>query len=39
MDEVGKRFSAGDIFVPEMLMAAKVMKEGLEIIKPVLRKN
>jgi 5-methyltetrahydrofolate--homocysteine methyltransferase len=36
MDEVGKRFSAGDIFVPEMLMAAKVMKEGLEIISPLL---
>jgi 5-methyltetrahydrofolate--homocysteine methyltransferase len=34
MDEVGERFSAGELFVPEMLMAAKAMKSGLEILKP-----
>ncbi len=34
MDEVGELFSAGDIYVPEMLMAAKAMKKGLEILKP-----
>ncbi len=34
MDEVGDRFSRGDFFVPEMLMAAQVMKQGLEILKP-----
>jgi 5-methyltetrahydrofolate--homocysteine methyltransferase len=34
MDEVGERFSAGDLFVPEMLMAAQAMKAGLEILKP-----
>jgi len=34
MDEVGELFSAGDLFVPEMLMAARVMKTGLEILKP-----
>lgn len=34
MDEVGELFSAGDIFVPEMLMAAEAMKAGLKILKP-----
>lgn len=34
MDEVGERFRAGDLLVPEMLKAAKVMKAGLEILKP-----
>ncbi|MGA9479319.1 MAG: corrinoid protein [Desulfobacterales bacterium] len=34
MDVVGERFSAGDLFIPEMLKAAQVMKTGLEILKP-----
>jgi 5-methyltetrahydrofolate--homocysteine methyltransferase len=34
MDVVGKKFSEGELFVPEMLMAAQVMKGGLEILKP-----
>jgi 5-methyltetrahydrofolate--homocysteine methyltransferase len=34
MDEVGRQFSAGDLFVPEMLMAAQAMKAGLEVLKP-----
>lgn len=34
MDEVGRRFSEGDLFVPEMLMAAQAMKAGLELLKP-----
>lgn len=34
MDEVGARFSKGDLFVPEMLMAAQAMKAGLDILKP-----
>jgi len=34
MDEIGKRFSAGDLFVPEMMLAAKVMKAGLDVLKP-----
>jgi len=37
MDEVGKRFSEGILFVPEMLMAAQAMKAGLEILKPLLK--
>jgi 5-methyltetrahydrofolate--homocysteine methyltransferase len=36
MDEVGKKFSEGELFVPEMLMAAQAMKGGLEILKPLL---
>lgn len=36
MDEVGKLFSEGELFVPEMLMAAQTMKAGLKVIKPLL---
>jgi 5-methyltetrahydrofolate--homocysteine methyltransferase len=36
MDEVGEKFSAGELFVPEMLMAAQAMKGGLEMLKPLL---
>ncbi|MCO1604570.1 corrinoid protein [Desulfosporosinus nitroreducens] len=36
MDEVGQRYSEGEFFVPEMLMAAKAMKAGLEVLKPLL---
>jgi 5-methyltetrahydrofolate--homocysteine methyltransferase len=34
MDEVGKRYSSGEFFVPEMLQAAQAMKAGLEVLKP-----
>jgi len=34
MDIVGKKFSGGELFVPEMLQAAKAMKAGLEVLKP-----
>lgn len=36
MDEVGKKFSEGELFVPEMLMAAQSMKAGLELLRPLL---
>jgi 5-methyltetrahydrofolate--homocysteine methyltransferase len=36
MDEVGRKFSEGELFVPEMLMAAQAMKAGLEVIRPLL---
>ena len=36
MGEVGEKFTNGDIFVPEMLAAAKAMQKGLEILKPAL---
>lgn len=34
MAEVGRQFEAGDMFVPEMLIAARAMKEGLAILQP-----
>ncbi|MHB9293025.1 putative Methionine synthase [Hollandina sp. SP2] len=34
MGIVGDKFKRGDIFVPEMLIAAKAMKKGVEILKP-----
>ena len=34
MDVVGDRFQNGEIFVPEMLIAAKAMKKGVEELKP-----
>jgi 5-methyltetrahydrofolate--homocysteine methyltransferase len=34
LDEVGKKFSEGELFVPEMLRAAQAMKAGLEVLRP-----
>ncbi len=39
MAEVGEQFSAGEIFVPEMLVAARAMKGGIDIIEPILAEN
>jgi len=36
MDEVGRLFEEGEYFVPEMLIAARAMKGGLAILKPLL---
>ena len=36
MDTVGRRFSDGEIFVPEMMVSAMTMKLGLNIIKPLM---
>jgi methylmalonyl-CoA mutase cobalamin-binding domain/chain len=36
MQEVGRRFEAGDYFVPEMLVAAKAMQEALRRLRPLL---
>jgi len=36
MDIVGKNFGSGKIFVPEMLVAAVTMKNGLDVVKPLL---
>ncbi len=38
MDEVGQRFEEGDLFVPEMLIAARAMQAGLALLKPHLIK-
>ena len=34
MNRVGEKFSAGEAFVPEMLVAARAMKKGMEVLKP-----
>jgi 5-methyltetrahydrofolate--homocysteine methyltransferase len=39
MDEVGQRFEEGDLFVPEMLIAARAMQAGLRVLKPALAKT
>ena len=36
MDTISTKFKANEIFVPEVLMAAKAMQSGLSIIKPML---
>jgi methanogenic corrinoid protein MtbC1 len=36
MDVVGDKFSSGEIFVPEMLIAAKAMSKGVGILKPLM---
>jgi 5-methyltetrahydrofolate--homocysteine methyltransferase len=34
MNEVGRQFETGQVYVPEMLIAAKSMKYGLELLRP-----
>ena len=36
MDEVGVRFKRGDMFVPEVLMSAESMSEGMKLLRPLL---
>lgn len=36
MGEVGRLFEEGEYFVPEMLIAARAMQKGLEVLKPFL---
>lgn len=36
MNEVGVKFKANEIYVPEVLIAARAMKAGMEILKPKL---
>ena len=37
--EVGEQFSTGEIFVPEMLVSARAMQAGVDIIDPILAKS
>ncbi len=39
MTRIGERFSRGEAFVPEMLISARTMKKGVEVLKPHLAKN
>ncbi len=36
MDEVGARMKSGEMYVPEVLIAAEAMKAGLSLVKPLL---
>ena len=36
LDIVGKKFSEGECYIPEMLVSAKASQRGLEIVKPLL---
>ncbi len=36
MDEVGRDFKAGDLYVPEVLIAARAMHAGMNILRPLL---
>jgi 5-methyltetrahydrofolate--homocysteine methyltransferase len=39
MSEVGRRFEEGEFFVPEMLVAARAMQHGMELLTPYLQKE
>jgi 5-methyltetrahydrofolate--homocysteine methyltransferase len=39
MREVGKRFEAGDYYVPEMLICAQAMQAGMVLLKPHLQRG
>ncbi|NLX12684.1 MAG: cobalamin-binding protein [Phycisphaerales bacterium] len=36
MDEVGRKFECNELFVPELLLTARVMKSALELVRPLL---
>ncbi len=38
MDEVGRRFQRNEVFVPEMLIASRAMKEAMALLEPMLVK-
>jgi 5-methyltetrahydrofolate--homocysteine methyltransferase len=38
MDDVGRRFKNNEIYVPEVLIAARAMKESMVLLKPLLIK-
>lgn len=39
MEVVGERFKKGDMFVPEVLVAARAMNAGLDLIRPLLAES
>lgn len=36
MDQVGRDFKAGELFVPEVLIAARAMHAGMNVLRPPL---
>jgi 5-methyltetrahydrofolate--homocysteine methyltransferase len=39
MDKVGKDFKAGELFVPEVLIAARAMHAGMNVLRPLLAES
>jgi 5-methyltetrahydrofolate--homocysteine methyltransferase len=39
MDEVGRDFKAGDLYVPEVLIAAQAMQAGMGVLRPLLTES
>jgi 5-methyltetrahydrofolate--homocysteine methyltransferase len=36
MEDIGARFSSGEAFIPELIVAAEAMQQGMEVLKPSL---
>jgi len=39
MDRIGVRFKSGEIYIPEVLIAARAMHAGMDVLKPILSKS
>lgn len=39
MEQIGVRFKNGDIYIPEVLIAARAVHAGMDILKPILSKS
>ncbi len=39
MDSIGKKFKANEVYVPEVLIAARAMAGGMEVLEPVLAES
>lgn len=39
MDRIGARFKSGEVYIPEVLIAARAMHAGMDILKPILSKS
>jgi trimethylamine corrinoid protein len=39
LKKIGEAFGAGDIFLPEMLMAAEAFQEGMKVVEPKLKES
>jgi len=39
MDRIGLRFKSGEIYIPEVLLAARAMHAGMEVLKPILSRS
>jgi 5-methyltetrahydrofolate--homocysteine methyltransferase len=39
MSQVGERWKAGDLFIPEVILSAEAMKEGMAIARPLILKD